>query len=380
MSTLRPALTFGIEEEFLLVDLSSRDVPARPPPGLVETCRQAFGLRLAEEMFQSQIELVSPILQDLAAARRCLLDGRQRLAAIAADFGLGVLGAAAHPFADWRQQQPTDSPHYRQLFADYREIAQRSLLSGLHVHVGVPPERDRLRTMNRLLGWLPLLLALSASSPFWGGRDTGLASYRRALCGEWPRMGIPEHLPDEAAFAAYVDLLLAAGAVRKRGDVWWFVRPSARFPTLELRIADACPRVEDALCIAGLFRALVNWALEAQDTADAGLQRMVLEENYWRARRQGCRACFLDARGRGELSAGDWLEQLQRLIDDGTTEESFARARWILREGNSAERQRRIHTRALEAGLSRQAALEAVVDSLLEETAARSAGSGPDPA
>jgi carboxylate-amine ligase len=369
------APTFGIEEEFFLVDLASRDIAAQPPAACVAAMRQAFGVRLAEEMFRSQIELVTPVLHDLAAARGCLLDGRRRLAQIAEQFGLGLYGAATHPFADWRQQLATDSPHYAQLFADYQDVAQRSLLSGLHVHVGVPADVDRVRVMNRLLPWLPLLLTLSTSSPFWLGRHTGLLSYRRALCGEWPRMGIPEALPDEASLQAYIDLLLASGSIRKRGDVWWFIRPSARFPTLELRIADACPRVADVLCIAGLFRGLVAWSIEADDPPDMGLQRLVLEENYWRARRLGSAAQFLDVDGRSALPAPDWLDQLHERI--GPWIEAFGdgevveQSRRILRHGSSAERQLARYESERDSGLGQHQALAAVVDMVLEETRAR---------
>jgi carboxylate-amine ligase len=379
-----PAPTFGIEEEFLLVDPRSRDVVAQPPVGLVDACRRAFGPRLAEEMFRSQIELVTPVLHDLAGARDCLVDGRQRLAGIAEGFGLGLYGAATHPFADWRQQLATDSPHYAQLFADYRDVAQRSLLSGLHVHVGVPADVDRVRVMNRVLPWLPLLLALSTSSPFWNGRRSGLFSYRRALCGEWPRMGIPEALPDEPALQAYIDLLLASESIRKRGDLWWFIRPSARFPTLELRIADACPQVADVLCIAGLFRALVAWAIEARDPADMGLQRLVLEENYWRARRLGSTAHFLDVDGRSALRALDWLAQLRERIGPWVEkfgdEEVFEQARRILRYGSSAQRQLTLYEGVRSTGLGQRQALAAVVDQVLEETRARSVRSEPEPA
>ncbi|WP_081963137.1 carboxylate-amine ligase [Pseudomonas sp. ML96] len=363
------ALSFGIEEEFLLVDLASRDVVRQPPAALLPACREEFGLCLAEEMFQSQFELVSPILESLDEGRAWLQNSRQRLNSLTRRHGIGLLGAASHPFADWREQLPSDSPHYRKLFADHGDIAQRSLVSGLHVHVGVPNEYDRLRVMNRLLGWLPLLLALSCSSPFWGGRDTAMASYRRCLCGEWPRMCLPEPLPDQQSFDAYVGLLLAAGALQRRGDIWWFIRPSARFATLELRIADACPLVEDALCIAGLFRALVAWALDAEDDALGGLQRLLLEENYWRARRLGCSARFLDAQGHGEVSASEWLAQLERLVGTQAAPESFRQAERILREGGSAQRQRQVLRTAQAAGLGERQAQQAVVDSLLEETA-----------
>lgn len=368
----RSAPTFGIEEEFLLVDLYSRDVVSSPPQGLIRACRQVFGERLAEEMFQSQIELVTPVLDDLANARDCLVEGRLGLSELAEGQGLGLYGAASHPFADWRRQLATDSPHYRQLFADYRDVAQRSLLSGLHVHVAVEPQVDRVQVMNRVLPWLPLLLALSASSPFWAGRDTGMFSYRRTLCGEWPRMSIPEPLEDDAALNRYVDLLLSSGSIRKPGDVWWFIRPSARFPTLELRIADACPRVEDVLCIAGLFRGLVAWA-SGVDGGDApAVQRPILEENYWRAIRQGSAGRFLDVSARHGLTASDWLAQLRDVIGERVDVhgdgEVFDQAERILRHGSSADRQLACHQSATHAGLDNSAALARVVDLVLQET------------
>lgn len=367
-ATLPPcAPGFGIEEEFLLVDRTSRDVCAEPPRELIEALRQAFGPCLAEEMFRSQIELVTPVLHDLGAARDCLLQGRRRLAELASGFDLAPYGAASHPFAEWRRQLATDSPHYRRLFDDYRDVAQRSLVSGLHVHVGVAPEIDRVKVMNRVLPWLPLLLALSASSPFWEGRRTGLLSYRRTLCGEWPRMCIPEPLADAAALAGYVERLTACGAIRKAGDLWWFIRPSARFPTLELRIADACPQVNDVLCIAGLFRGLVAWASEADDTPTDGAGRIWLEENYWRARRLGCAARFLDTDGE-EWAAGDWLDRLSERIGPWRDEAAFAQARRILRDGSSGERQLAHYEQAIGAGLDPRRALADVVDQVLKET------------
>ena len=364
----QPSLSFGIEEEFLLVDTTSREVVRQPPLALLPACRREFGAQLTGEMFRSQLELVSPILHSLEQGRDWLYGSRQRLHAIARAHGLGLLGAASHPFADWREQLPSDSPHYRQLFADYGDIARRSLVSGLHVHVGVPAGHDRIRVLNRVLGWLPLLLALSASSPFWGGRDTGMASYRRCLCGTWPRMDIPEALPDEPAFAACVERLQAIGAIRRAGDIWWFIRPSARFATLELRIADACPAVEDALCIAGLFRALVAWALDCADSQPAAVPRLLLEENYWRSRQHGSHARFIDAREH-DVDARQWLAQLQALLGNHAQPQSFARAEHILRDGNSAGRQRRVFVAARAAGLDTQQALRAVVDHLLGETA-----------
>lgn len=365
-----PGPSFGIEEEYFLVDPLTRDMPPAPPPGFLAACREAFGERLCAEMFQSQIELVTPILQGPDAARALLLEGREQLAAIAERFDLEVICAGAHPFADWREQLANETGNYPPLFADHQMVAQRSLLSGLHVHVGIPEGHDRIQVMNRVLPWVPLLLALSASSPFWGGRSTGLKSYRQALCGEWPRMGLPEHFADDAAFEAYVQMLVRAAAIRKANDVWWCIRPSARYPTLELRIADACPLVEDVLCIVGLFRALVAEALSHSGAvADGHGQRLINAENYWRARRFGVQAQFLDDEGATLQPLDVWLDRAQALLGERFADHAaLARARQIVQQGSSADRQLAVFNQALGSQVSTSEALVRVVASLVEET------------
>lgn len=357
-------LTFGIEEEFLLVDPATRDVVPLPSPEFLRACGDAFGDRLAGEMFQCQLELVSPVLHDLQQARRWLRESRGMLAETAARFDLAPLCAGAHPFADWRAQIGNPSPHYQQLFTDYRDIAASSLLNGLHVHVGVPAGIDRIGVMNRVLPWLPLLLALSASSPFWEGRRTGMASYRRTLCGLWPRMNLPEPLANEDDYRARTAALVAAKALRRKADIWWFIRPSTRFPTLELRITDACPLLEDTLCIAAMFRALVEWTSEDDRKPDQLAQRWVVEENYWRARRDGIQAVFIDRDG-VERDVASWLRELEGVIGS----EAPTHAQAVLSRGNSSQRQLIAHEEALQAGLSERQALEKVVELVLSETA-----------
>lgn len=366
-----PGPSFGIEEEYFLVGPLTRDMPPAPPAGFIAACRAEFGERLCAEMFQSQIELVTPILHDLGNARRQLLDGRRRLIAISERFDLQLICAGAHPFADWREQRASEDGNYPQLFADHQMVAQRSLLSGLHVHVGIAPGHDRIQVMNRVLPWVPLLLALSSSSPFWSGRDTGLKSYRQAMCGEWPRMGLPEHFADDAAYDAYVQMLVRSAAMRRANDIWWNIRPSARYPTLELRIADACPLVEDVLCIVGLFRALIAHALTQDDeVGDGHTQRLVTAENYWRARRFGTQAQFLDLDGTALHSLGTWLDRAESLLGERFADPAvFARARQIVHNGSSADRQLALFNQALEAQVASSEALVRVVASLVEETA-----------
>ncbi len=365
---------FGIEEEYLLVDLRTRNVPAQAPPGLVAACRNALGTCLADEMFECQLELVTPILHDLTEARACLADQRARLADVVSGFGMGLVSAGSHPFADGLATRRNPSPRYQCLFDDYRMIARSSLLCGLHVHVGVPDGHDRILMLRNLLHWLPLLLALSASSPFWLGHPTGSMSYRRVICGQWPRMDLPDDFADEAAYQAHLSWLHGIGAIRTDNDLWWFIRPSARFPTLELRIADACPRLEDSLCIAGLFRSMVTHVRECPPPpTPSTLQRQVVMENYWRARMHGIHGRFLDETGRETLDCAAWLDVAQARFGEAARwlgdDSAFEQARRILQEGCSADRQLEQYQRALEQSPSKPRALLAVVDGLLAEFA-----------
>ncbi|MBP2262469.1 YbdK family carboxylate-amine ligase [Pseudomonas sp. BP8] len=176
--------TFGIEEEYLLVDLGSGRVLASPTATVVRRCREVLGEYFADEMFNSQIEVASPVFANVYEARSFLGESRQRLIAALAEEGVGLYCAASHPSADALRQQPRRLTHYRQIFDDYQHVARSSLLSGLHVHVGVPPGCDRMQLINRVLYWAPLLLVLSTSSPLWVGHDTGYMSYRRVICAQ----------------------------------------------------------------------------------------------------------------------------------------------------------------------------------------------------
>ncbi|WP_205300373.1 carboxylate-amine ligase [Pantoea sp. Ap-967] len=355
--------TFGIEEEYLLVDLATGRVLAAPSRAVDRCCRTALGSWFSEEMFCSQVEVASPVFETLHQARAFFTQQRQRLSQALAGEGVGLYGAASHPSAQWLRQRPRSAPHYRQLFDDYQLVARRSLVNGLHVHVGIPAGLDRMQLINRVLYWLPLLLSLSTSSPYWGGQDTGYMSYRRALCGEWPHMGLPEPLPDWSAYERYRALLQRTESLAEDGDFWWAIRPSRRFPTIELRICDGCPRLEDALAIAGLFRHLVERALGGYACPACREMRWVTQENYWRALRQGRLATFIGVEGQQPVSAEGWLAQLETKCPAETVdaERSFAQARRILCEGTSADRQRAAYALAREQGLNDREALRTVV-------------------
>lgn len=360
---------FGIEEEYLLVDLASRQVVARPRAPALAACREVLGTNFAQEMFKSQIELVSPVFYSVAQARDFFCSHRQRLASALAAHGLGPCAAGSHPFGGWRIQQPAPGEHFHTLFEEHRQVARRSLVCGLHIHVGVAPWHDRIRLINQLLPWLPLLLVLSTSSPFWEGQPTGYRSYRRVLCNEWPRMGLPERLDDWGDYARYLDMLHRTGALGLDSDCWWLIRPSRRYPTVELRIADGCPHLEDGLCIAEIFRMMVDHSLEAGEPGDRLTRetQWLTQENLWRAMRDGRDGCYIDPVAQTPLSARAWLLQLQARFAIPT--QAIGQALRILTTGTSADQQLAVYDQTLAQGSSPKQALCDVVDVLLQNTA-----------
>jgi len=367
-------LKFGIEEEYFITDLHTRRMSDEPPGASIHACQAAMGNCFAYEMFQGQIEVASPVFTSMPQAEDYLLTARTGLQRALEPHGLGLLCAGSHPLADWRTQQATAQDHFLQLFEDYQRVARRSVLSGLHVHVEVPGHVDRIQVMNEVLPWTPLLLALSSSSPFWDGADSGFMSYRQTACDEWPRMGIPEYFEDEVAYDAYVAWLLRTGAIRQASECWWGVRPACRYPTLELRMTDACPRLEETLCIASLFRLLVAYAIDqprpGSDYSHAS--RWVLEENRWRAKRSGIHASFIVEGYDRPFSAEQWLGLAQQILGETAcsmrVDNVFAQAHRILRNGTSADRQRNVYRQALGSTGDIPAALAQVVDQLLMET------------
>lgn len=369
-----PAPTYGIEEEYFLVDPATRMPCGERSAALIAACRSRFGERVGEEMLRPQIEVSTPILHTPHMALEALGELRGEVGRIAARHGLALLAASTHPLGDWRLQRPQAKPRYERLAADYRIVGRRNLFCGLHVHVGIPVGVDRVRLMNRLLPWLPLFLALSASSPFWNSDATGLASYRQSAYDEWPRSGTPDRFEDEGQYFEFVDLLRRHRIVSGAADMWWTIRPSGRFPTLELRICDACTRIEDTLALAAAFRCLVRAHLREPRTGAQGsaITRRIVDENRWQAKRHGIGARFVEESTGQAVTVADMLRTLRDLVaEDADTlrcETEIARLDAILAEGTSADRQLAIYRRQRERLRSRTQALESVVDWLLDAT------------
>lgn len=367
--------TFGIEEEFFVVDPATRNPLSRVPRAFLAACQSRFGDVIGPELLDAQIEISSPIFHSTVEAANAMRVLRGGLVELARENGLALIAAGTHPMAAWHEQTPTDTPRYRQLVDDFQIVGRRNLFSGLHVHVGVPDGVDRVRLMNRAMRWVPLFLALSTSSPFWNRQRTGLLSYRQAAYDEWPRSGVPDYFDDEAALARHVDRLARVRAVADASWLWWIVRPSARYPTLELRVTDACTRLDDALAIAALYRALIAMLVRRPEVGTLwhGETRALIDENRWRAKRHGLAANFICEATLEVASAGEWLERL--LVDVGEDIARFdavatvAPLATLPSRGTSAHCQLARFGARRAAGASRSDALRAVVDWLIETTA-----------
>jgi carboxylate-amine ligase len=374
--------TFGIEEEFFLIDPATRALAETVPRQFLRACRRKLGDRVKEEMQQAQVEAATPVLASSASAREALLELRSEIAGVARDYDMQLLAAGTHPTALWSEQSATDESRYDRLIEDFQIVGRRNLVCGLHVHVAVPEQVDRVALMNRLMPWTPLFLALSTASPFWNGRNTGLMSYRQALYDEWPRSGIPDAFDDEVQYADFVDLLTTCGAIEDGSFLWWAIRPSSKFPTLELRIADSCTRVEDSLALAAAFRCLVrahvrNPELGAYRTP---VTRRVVDENRWRAKRYGTQASFIDEQGRCLVGLPQMLSRLGTIIARDAAalgcEPEIRHLGTIARLGTSADVQLALYRRERECMATREAALSKVVDWLAGATTAVSATGG----
>lgn len=365
---------FGIEEELFLASQRSRGAPQ----GSVEAFHKAAQRRLKSverEMLQNQVEICTSPSESFEDARSSLADLRQGLAEIGRKHGLLVFAAGTHPTALWHAQKETEKTRYEDMIDDLQIVGRRSVVCGLHIHVEVPRPDARIDLMNRLLPFLPLLLALSTSSPFWEKRRTGLAGYRLRAYAELPRTGLPELFDDAADYERYIEGMTKTGAVKDPTYFWWHIRPSTRFPTLELRVADSCTKLDDALAIAALYRCLVRLVdrrpdIHAQLT---GASRGFVMENLWRAERSGVHAKLIDEASMTAISVRKMIDQLLDLIAEDMAalgcKAQCQHARTIARKGSSADGQLGAFEAALKGGKSERQALSSVIDWLAEETA-----------
>ena len=374
MAATEPKFTVGIEEEYLLVDRETRDLATEPPESMMTDCQALLRGQVCAEFLRSQIEVGTRVCETVAEARADLSYLRGTVAEIAEKYGFAPIAASTHPFAHWGEQRHTDKDRYNILADDLQGVARRLLIGGMHVHVGIEDDELRIDLMNQVSYFLPHLLALSTSSPFWRGDNTGLMSYRICVFDELPRTGLPERFASYQEYLRLVAIMVEAGLIEDATKLWWDVRPSARFPTLEMRLTDVCTRLDDAACIAALYQCILRmlYRLRITNQRWRTYPRMLINENRWRAQRYGVDDGLVDF-GKGEIVPYSELmeEMLELVAEDAEAlkcESEIDRARVIVAEGTSAHRQVKVYDDVLAAGGNKEKALKAVVDLLVEET------------
>ncbi|WP_435016886.1 carboxylate-amine ligase [Tundrisphaera sp. TA3] len=360
--------TIGVEEEYQIVDPETRELKSRAFR-ILPGAKEDVGDKVTNELFLSQIEIGTPVCRTLAEVRDELVRLRKAVVEAAAEQGCRIVAAGTHPFSRWQDQRLTPKERYDKILEENQQLAREQIIFGCHVHVGIADREDGIRVMNRVRPWLPTLLALSANSPYWLGRDTGYASYRTELFQRFPMTGIPGAFADRAEYDATVQALIDVGAIPEASRIYWDVRPSSHFETIEFRIADVCARVDEAVAIAALCRALARTCLDRAQRGEPAPQVRpeLLRAAKWRAARYGLEGDLVDLHSMTSAPARSVVDRLMQFVRpameaDGEWDEVSATVEEILAKGNGASRQR--------ARFARDEDLNDAVDGLIEETAA----------
>lgn len=367
-------LTIGIEEEYLLVDPETRGLATRPPPGFMSRCKEILGERVMHEYLQSQVEIGTRVCSNVAEARKELQELRGAVADAAKEHGMRMVAASTHPWAHWREQEPVDMERYRILGAEHRTLARRLSICGMHVHAGIKDKNLRVDVMSQLSYFMPHLLALTTSSPFWEGSDTGLKAFRPIIIGDLPRSGLPEVFESWNDWTELLDDLSVTGMIDDPSKIWWDLRPSDRHPTLELRICDVCTWAEDGLTIAALYQSILGFLLHLRrnNLRWRHYRRLLILENKWRAQRSGIEAELADFGQRKTAPLTELIDEMVELLRPhaavlGCVDE-IEHARTIVRRGTSADHQLRVYNEALAAGADDHEAQMKVVDWLVDNS------------
>jgi carboxylate-amine ligase len=370
-----PSFTIGVEEEYLLVDRQTRALIVDPPESLMKECEERCGSQVTTELLQSQVEIGTKVCRDIGEVRDQLVSLRGAIREVAENHGLAPIASSTHPFSRWQDQKHTPKERYDQLTVEMQSTARRLLICGMHVHVGIDDDELRIDLMNQVSYFLPHLLALSCSSPFWEGEDTGLKSYRLTVFDSLPRTGIPERFASFAEYQRHVRIMMDAGLIEDATRIWWDVRPSARFPTLETRIMDVCTRLDDTVAVAALLVCIMRmlYRLRRHNQRWRIYTPMLIRENRWRAMRYSFDEGLIDLAKGIVVPFDELLDELLSLVAEdaealGCTEEVNS-LRHIRQRGTSAHRQLRKYDLERAAGASDEDALKAVVDTLIKDTA-----------
>ena len=357
--------TLGIEEEFQIIDPETRDLRSHITE-MIDEGRMMLGEQVKPEMHQSMIEIGTGICNNIQEARADLIKLRRAVSSLAGSKGLRIAAASTHPFSSWKDQKITPDQHYAALIDEMQVLAESLLIFGMHVHVGIDDREAQIHLMNAARYFLPHLLALSTSSPFWMGRKTGLKSYRSEIFKKFPRTDIPDYFSSYSEFDNYVNLLLKTGCIDKPKKIWWDVRPHPTFPTLEFRVCDIPSKVDEVIAIAALIQAIIAKLskLYRQNMGFRLYRRALIQENKWRAVRWGLDGKLIDFGKQTEVPVRDLILELLEFVDDVVDElgsrKELEYVHTIMMQGTSADRQLRTFEQTGD--------LKAVVDQLISET------------
>jgi len=370
-----PAFTIGVEEEYLLVDKETRALVIDTPPTLMAEAEEKCGSQVTSELLQSQIEVGTVVCKNVQEVRQDLSRLRLNIIDVAGRHGLAPIAASTHPFSQWQDQKHTPKERYDELTHEMQGAARRLVICGMHVHVGIEDDELRIDLMNQVAYFLPHLLALSCSSPFWGGRDTGLKSYRLTVFDALPRTGLPERFASWAEYERHINILMDAGLIEDSTRIWWDLRPSARFPTLETRIMDVCTRLDDTVALTSLLACILRmmYRLRTRNQRWRIYTPMLIRENRWRAMRYSFDEGMIDLAKGKVVPFGDLVDETLSLVAEdaealGCVKE-LADVRQILSRGTSAHRQLKDYELERASGASIEDSLKAVVDTLIADTA-----------
>ena len=370
-----PTFTIGVEEEYLLVDKETRALVIDPPATLMAEAEEKCGSQVTSELLRSQIEIGSKVCNGVQEVREDLAFLRSNIIEVADRHGLAPIAASTHPFSSWTEQKHTQKERYDDLTHEMQAAARRLVIGGMHVHVGIDDDELRIDLMNQLSYFLPHLLALSCSSPFWDGRDTGLKSYRLTIFDALPRTGLPERFASWAEYQRHINILMAAGLIEDSTKIWWDLRPSAKFPTIETRIMDVCTRLDDTIALVSLLVCILRmlYRLRRRNQRWRIYTPMLIRENRWRAMRYSFDEGMIDLAKGNIVPFEELMDEMLSLVSEDASvlgcEKEISHIRQILSRGTSAHRQLKDYELERANGASVEDSLKAVVDTLIADTA-----------
>lgn len=386
-------LTIGIEEEYQIVDPKTRELTSYVQQ-MLDRGRVVLGDQVKNEFMQSQIEVGSKVCNNIQEAREEITRLRKTIGAIAQENGKEIVAAGTHPFSRWQDQDFSPGERYDDLLTTMQDAVRRLLIFGMHVHIGFGKDKKgrelTIVVLNQLRYFLPHILALTTSSPFWHGRDTGMKSYRSQVFENMPRSGIAPTFNSFSEYDEYIELMAKVNALgteltKKKGTlgmppakdptkIWWDARPHPNWGTLEVRVSDMCTTIDECICIAALIQALVAKLLQLHNRNQSWriYRSFLIKENKWRAVRYGIDGELIDYGREEEVPMRDLAEELLGVVDDVVDEigvrQEVEYVRTICANGTSADRQIAAYRQGITDGLSKDDALKKVVDQLIMET------------